>query len=279
MTLNRGWGVPESHLLPDVVVAFVDQELSLGAQERAAAHLAHCPSCAAEVSAQRAASSAVRGAETPSISAGFLANLRAIPQQTDLPSMPDNLAVGSDGQIVAVQRPDRVAGLRDGLGDGALGTSAPLGTAPTVLGNGPRLGAARRRATQGAGVVVSGLVLSALAFVATSSVGGGGADTENDGEAPGPPASGVWRAQFGAQGGVAATPRTPAASSTQASSTRASTAPPSTSAGGPHSGGPAMPSPASSPGPSSSTSASPSTTGSPDTAASEALTAPVHGPR
>lgn len=194
MTVGKGWGLPESHLLPDAVVAFVDQELSLAAQERAAAHLAHCPSCAAEVAAQRAASTAVRRAATPSISAGFLASLCEIPQHAELPPTPDHLAVAGDGQLMAVQRPEQVAGLRDGFPEGALGTSAPLGTSPTVLGNGTRLSAVRRRTTQGAGVVVSGLVLSALALVATTSAAGDGDVGGGDAESP---RGGVLPARFG----------------------------------------------------------------------------------
>ncbi len=173
MTAPRGWGLPESHLLPDAIVAFVDGELSLGAQDRASAHVARCPGCAAEVAAQRQAVTALRQAGAPSMSAGFLASLCSIPQNTELPSTPDNLAMTADGQLVAIQRPDRVAGLRDtGVlgGTAPLGSSAPLGQSPNVLGGG-RLGVARRRAAQGAGVVVSGLVLSALALVATSGDG------------------------------------------------------------------------------------------------------------
>lgn len=172
MTAPRGWGLPESHLLPDAVVAFVDGELSLGAQDRASSHIARCPGCAAEVAAQRQACTAVRRAEAPSMSAGFLASLRSIPQNTELPTSPDNLALTADGQLVAIQRPDRVAGLHeaDMLGGSApLGSSAQLGSSSTVLGGGGgRFGGARRRAAQGAGVVVSGLVLSALALVATT---------------------------------------------------------------------------------------------------------------
>jgi anti-sigma factor RsiW len=169
MTAPRGWGLPESHLLPDAVVAFVDGELSLGAQDRAASHIARCPSCAAEITSQRQACTAVRRAEAPAMSAGFLASLRSIPQNTELPTSPDNLAVTADGQLVAIQRPDRVAGLRT---SGVLGGSAPLGSS-TPLGSSPvlgstRFGGARRRAAQGAGVVVSGLVLSALALVVTT---------------------------------------------------------------------------------------------------------------
>ncbi|WP_410656256.1 anti-sigma factor family protein [Amycolatopsis sp. lyj-112] len=179
MTAPRGWALPESHLLPDAIVAFVDGELSLGAQDRASAHIARCQGCAAEVSAQRQAVTAVKQAGAPSMSAGFLASLCSIPQNTELPGAPDNLAMTADGQLVAIQRPDRVAGLRDtavlrdnGVLGGAapLGSSAPLGQSPNVLGGG-RFGPSRRKYAQGAGVVVSGLVLSALALVATSGEG------------------------------------------------------------------------------------------------------------
>ncbi|GAB3389972.1 anti-sigma factor family protein [Amycolatopsis echigonensis] len=176
-----GWRFAESHLMPDAVVALVDGELSPSAHDRATAHLARCPGCAAEVTAQRQAVAAVKDAGAPPMSAGFLASLRSIPEHTDLPGAPDNLAVTADGQLVAIQRPDRVAGLRDAgvLGGAApLGTTAPLGHSATVLGGG-RFAFSRKRAAQGAGVVVSGLVLSALALVGTAAdsgegTGGGG---------------------------------------------------------------------------------------------------------
>ncbi|WP_410630221.1 anti-sigma factor family protein [Amycolatopsis sp. cmx-4-83] len=183
MTAPRGWGLPESHLLPDAVVAFVDGELSHGARDRAASHITRCPACAAEVRAQRQTVDTIRHAGAPSMSAGFLASLQSIPQHTELPGTPDNLAITADGQLVAVQRPDRVAGLRDAgvLGGVApLGSSAPLGQSPNVLGG----GRFKRRAAQGAGVVVSGLVLSALALVGTSADGDGG--PEQSGGAPQP---------------------------------------------------------------------------------------------
>lgn len=192
MTEPRGWGpFTESHLMPDAVVAFVDGELSLGARDRAASHIARCTICAAEVTAQRQARAAVKRAETPQISAGFLASLRAIPQHTDLPTSPDNLAITEDGQLVAIQRPDRVTGLRM-----PLGSSAPLGSGSAVLGaNHERSSSVRRRAAQGAGVVVSGLVLSALAIVVTTGGSGSSAPVpqQTGGTAPG-----VLRAQMGA---------------------------------------------------------------------------------
>ncbi|MBB4911993.1 anti-sigma factor family protein [Actinophytocola algeriensis] len=192
MTDERGWGLSEQHLLPDAVVAFVDGELSALAYDRASSHLARCASCAAEITAQRQAASAVQSANAFSAPAGLLANLMAIPDQVEMPSVPDGLAMTKDGQLVAVQRPDRVPQLG---GTAPLGSSAKLGEGRTVLGR--RSG---RRAAQGAGVVVSGLVLGALALVTTSSSGD---------EPPRAPANGERPAVIGGgamqQAGYAAT--------------------------------------------------------------------------
>jgi hypothetical protein len=156
-----GWSIaplPEAHLLPDAVVAFVDGELSPAAHERAASHIARCPVCAADTTVQRQARDAVQAAEAPRMPAGLLAALRAIPTDTDLPDDVDRLAVTPDGQLVAVQRPDRAA-----FGSGpVLGSSRPLGTGNNMLRTGTAHG---RRAVQGAGVVAAGLVLGALAVV------------------------------------------------------------------------------------------------------------------
>lgn len=166
MTDERGWGLSEQHLLPDVVVAFVDGELSATAHDRASAHIAKCAGCRTEIAAQRQAASAVHAANALCAPAGLLASLRAIPEQVDMPEMPDGLAMTKDGQLVAVQRPDRVPALG---GTAPLGTSTKLGEGDALLGRRPG-----RRAAQGAGVVVSGLVLGALALAGTT---GGGADT------------------------------------------------------------------------------------------------------
>jgi hypothetical protein len=151
VTDERGWGLSEQHLLPDVVVAFVDGELSATAHDRAASHMARCSQCLADVVAQRQAASAVQRADVPAVPAALLATLRAIPQQVEMPATPDGLAMTDDGQLVVVQKPDQMP-----FGSRApLGSSAKLGEGRAVLG---------RRAAQGAGVVVSGLVLGALAF-------------------------------------------------------------------------------------------------------------------
>jgi hypothetical protein len=118
--------------------------------------------CAAETTGQRQARDAVQTAEAPRMPAGLLAALRAIPTDTDLPDDVDGLAVTGDGELVAVQRPDRAA-----FGSGVmLGSSAPLGTGSSVLRTGGR------RAVQGAGVVAAGLMLGALAVVGPHALSG-----------------------------------------------------------------------------------------------------------
>lgn len=163
---SGSWQLPESHLLPDAVVAFVDGELSPGARERAATHIMRCPNCAADVSAQRQARAAVHDSQVPAMPAGLLAALSSIPDTAEISSGPDNLAVTADGQLVAVQRPNKPQPGTT-LGSTRLGSSTPLGA--VGMGNGRKPG---RRTAQGAGVVVSGLVLSALAFTLTAQDGG-----------------------------------------------------------------------------------------------------------
>jgi anti-sigma factor RsiW len=168
MTDLRGLSMPEQHLLPDSVVAFVDGELPGNAHTRVVSHMQACPGCAAEIAAQRQARAVVRSADAPSLPMGLLAALQAIPQNTELPALPDELAVTQDGQLVAIQRKDRA-------GRTPLGAAPPLGSSPR-LGQGPSVLGRGRRTAQGAGVVVSGLVLGALAFVAPS--GGPAATSE-----------------------------------------------------------------------------------------------------
>jgi len=132
--------------------------------------------CTAEVAAQRQASTAVRDAGAPVVSQALLAALHDIPKSAMLPPSPDELAVTDDGQLVVAQRPS----------NGRLGSTPPLGSGQP-LGSSRRLGSAgmgsddedaedslttasgRRltgRFAQGAGVVVSGLVLGVLVLAA-----------------------------------------------------------------------------------------------------------------
>lgn len=162
--------LPEAHPVPDALVAFVDGELSAVAFGRVAAHIARCPMCAAETGVQRQARDAVQAAEAPRIPATLMAALRAIPTDTDLPDDVERLAVQPDGQVVAVQRPDRAAAFGSGP---VLGSSAPLGTGNNVLRTGGR------RAVQGAGVVAAGLFLGALAMVGPHALAAAPAPTES----------------------------------------------------------------------------------------------------
>ncbi|WP_020498434.1 anti-sigma factor family protein [Sciscionella marina] len=177
MTIARGFGFGETHLMPDAIVAFVDEELSTTATERARAHLAKCPYCAQEADAQRAARDRMRSLDTPGAPANLLAALRAIPEDTEVTSVPDGLAVTEDGQLVSVQRPDRAFGAGAPLGSTPpLGTTAGIGAARAPLGG--RRG--RKRAAQGAGALVSGLMLGALAF----GIPGGSAQTPTPAKEP-----------------------------------------------------------------------------------------------
>jgi len=127
MTDLRGLSLPEQHLLPDAVVAFVDGELPVNAHNRVAAHMRACPGCAAEIARQRQARAVVRAADAPSLPLGLLAALQAIPLNTELPALPDELAVTDDGQLVAIQRKDKAA-------------KTPLGRAPALGSSPPRSG-------------------------------------------------------------------------------------------------------------------------------------------
>src|SRR5690349_7369312 len=106
------WGV--DHLSQDAVVAFVDDELSLAAHERGAAHVASCGECAAEVVAQRQVRSALRAADEPHVPSALLSMLRNIPQEAELPPPPPGLAVTTDGQLVSVLRPEGMPDAQSG---------------------------------------------------------------------------------------------------------------------------------------------------------------------
>jgi hypothetical protein len=159
----------EPHLATDAVVAYVDGELSIAAHERATRHLARCALCTAEVAAQRQARAAVRNAQAPTMPPELLAALHAIPHSVELPLPPSELVVDEDGELMVAQRPTDDAlplGLSAPLGSGSrLGSSPPLGSGDSGGGSRWR-SSASRRARQGAGVVVSGLVLGALAMAA-----------------------------------------------------------------------------------------------------------------
>lgn len=177
------WGV--DHLSQDAVVAFVDDELSLAAHERAAAHVASCGECAAEVVAQRQVRSALRTADEPHVPSSLLSMLRNIPQEAELPPPPPGLAMTADGQMVSVLRPERMPDAHPGSS-----TTPPASSVrrtpdltgrlagPAGLGGGHLPPTRGRRLRVGA-AAASGLALGALAFgVLPSSAPGAPAQPE-----------------------------------------------------------------------------------------------------
>jgi anti-sigma factor RsiW len=168
------WG--QDHLSLDAIVAYVDDELAHGPHLRATQHLAQCAECAAQVVAQGQARAALRTAECPSLPSSLLSSLRSIPQDTDIPGPPTDLAVTSDGQLVNVLRPERVAPLAEGP-RADLSDQPPAGT-DGVPGGIPGSGHGgshhnrrpHRMRRVGTGVAVSGLALGAIALAAPSAV-------------------------------------------------------------------------------------------------------------
>ncbi|MDX1875414.1 anti-sigma E factor RseA [Mycolicibacterium sp. 120266] len=69
------------HLSTEAIAAFVDGELRMTAHLRAGHHLSLCPTCAAEVDAQRQARSALRDSCPISIPTSLLGLLSQIPDE------------------------------------------------------------------------------------------------------------------------------------------------------------------------------------------------------
>ncbi|GAA4740024.1 hypothetical protein GCM10023328_21390 [Modestobacter marinus] len=71
--------IPESHLAQEAIAALVDGELSGGAANRAARHLAGCVQCRMAVTAQREAKDALRRGVDVAVPGDLLSRLQAIP--------------------------------------------------------------------------------------------------------------------------------------------------------------------------------------------------------
>lgn len=173
------WG--EAHLTLEAVVAYVDGELAAGPQERAVRHLGRCAACTDEVTEQRRARSALRGADAPTLPPSLMTTLRSIPQDTELPPPPAGLAVTEDGVLVSVLRPA-------GFPSGSTAPAGPSGPAVRTVSLDDADAARSRRSRRvrlGTGAAVSGLALGALAFGLPAAGSGGPAP------APGAPAPGA----------------------------------------------------------------------------------------
>lgn len=72
---------PTDHLATEAVAAYVDGELRMNAHLRAARHIAACAECAAEVDAQAAARTALRGCADITMPLGLLGALADIPSR------------------------------------------------------------------------------------------------------------------------------------------------------------------------------------------------------
>jgi hypothetical protein len=155
------------HLGPDVIVAFVDDELASGARRRALSHLSGCGECASEVVEQTQARIFLRASSVPSTPSSLLASLRDIPSLAELPSAPAGLAVGPEGELVSMvrTRPVRRGGQSERRG-----------------GQSERRGPLDRRAVRvSAGAVVSGIALGALVLTGSQAPGPGpGGPTTRD---------------------------------------------------------------------------------------------------
>lgn len=138
------------HLTLDAVVAYADGEMPLVSYQRAAAHLALCPQCDAEVRAQMTARSWLRAAQAPPMPSSLLDSLRSIP--VALPA----------GPAEAHPVPDRVRGDRSAL-SAHPAASGTVGAAGSTRAGHPRaVQRGRRFRFLGAGALVAGLTVGAL---------------------------------------------------------------------------------------------------------------------
>lgn len=103
---------PIDHLTLDAVVAYADGEMPMVSYQRAAAHVARCPQCDAEVRAQVVARNWLRSAQAPSMPSGLLNTLRAIPVALPTTASGDRGSLGSPGPSTD-RRPAGGRGLPD----------------------------------------------------------------------------------------------------------------------------------------------------------------------
>jgi len=170
------------HLALEAVVAYVDGELSPGAQARAMAHVTVCPQCSFDVAAQREAKTLLVGTGGPELPGSLLSRLQQIPFTTDL-QMPGTWVMqGANVQWSREIGPDPSASAPP-LTQPAPPDRRPLGRAQAVTGPGSRrkgLSATRlRRMRRGLMGAVAGLTVGVLAAsVAPVAVSAGSATSQ-----------------------------------------------------------------------------------------------------
>lgn len=135
-------GFFEEHLNLDSIVAFVDGELSLVAFQRAAAHVAACSMCAADVGEQSFARTSLRSAVAPQMPGSLAAALFSIP--VALPAAVRSPGVGIDtrtGNAIRISHVGRevTRSRRFRLGAGALVAGIAVGALATT-GSGQHVG-------------------------------------------------------------------------------------------------------------------------------------------
>lgn len=152
----------EDHLGLDAVVAYSDGEMGLLAYQRAAAHVSRCPSCAAEVDEQTGARQLLREAGAPRIPAGLLESLRCIPVASPVP--PPVAGVLGDAQTSGAVR------VKDHAHDVHRNVNRDVtrGGVNRDLRRDPAHSQRSRGFRLGAGAIVAGLAVSALAAAAVS---------------------------------------------------------------------------------------------------------------
>ncbi len=125
------------------MVAFVDGELSMTAYQRAAAHLVRCPLCACEVAEQAGAREELRSAGSPRMPGSLSQALCSIP-----------LAMPANGQSAALKTP---------------GVEMDPQTGHAIrIEHLARVGGRKTLFRLGAGALVAGLAVGALAAAAPS---------------------------------------------------------------------------------------------------------------
>jgi len=124
----------DDHLSLDVVVAYADGEMSLTAYQRAAAHVMKCPSCAADVAEQTAASQYLRQARMPTMPGSLFDALKSIPiAAPQAGQIPGVMVDPTSGRTI--RTPDNQThgrGRRFRLGAGALVAGLAVGAVMAV---------------------------------------------------------------------------------------------------------------------------------------------------